>query len=349
LQRQLPSLKGALPSLLGVLPSLLATLNLGPLCPWEVSRRSGTVTAVGNAFIGGTLSVTLSSTFAQSVTVDAGGIHVKVGTATFDGEVDANKGLNVAEGVVLQDTLSVSAETTLSGKLSANGWTVFHPSCSKGGDLGVEFKTETARTATPKVHTSATDTTFIDAVGNLIGTRDAFKYASMQPNKHVGGAVDSSRVFLPQETYLWCATPDDNAPARFENLDDHIKSTSQATKIQRALALLFALLGHDYTETFHDTLETQSSFNNMLGSIKAGGIPVYLPGDLFVSGDAEMSTASDPAARQYCTQFLDSDTYDVAGGTAMKTAASNPAWYTSVEAEPVYQAATAYGDVCTTT
>lgn len=85
---------------------------------------------------------------------------------------------------------------------------------------------------------------------------------------------------------------------------------------QNAIRVLGALLGLDM-KTMRDVLTFDRETMAFVESIKAGAVPVYVPGDLFVAKTAEINTNSDDSMPSFC---------DAWSGTGQGGTKSTTAW-----------------------
>jgi len=135
------------------------------------------------------------------------------------------------------------------------------------------------------------------------GQKDqGFKYKTLTPKN-----TDDSKVYLPKPESIFVYNTE-VSPNRFLDLDSHIRTEhtdelySTVAKLENMVRVLGALLGLDF-EVFGNALLYDREAWALIESIKAGSVPVYLPGDLYVGGEGEIDTRESTEVGQYCDAY----------------------------------------------
>lgn len=129
-----------------------------------------------------------------------------------------------------------------------------------------------------------------------------FKYKALKPKNNL-----QSKAYLPQSGNVFIYNSN-VSPPRFLDLDSHIRTEhtdelyASVAKLSNAVNVLGALLGFDFDD-FGEALVYDREAWALIESIKAGSVPVYIPGDLYVGGDAEIATRETTEVGQYCDAY----------------------------------------------
>ena len=131
-------------------------------------------------------------------------------------------------------------------------------------------------------------------VGNDQGDGSGLKYKHFVPRN-----TGDSKLFMPQPGNVFVY---DNA---YLPLEDWIRKTvvaplkKEIKQSQNAIRVLGALLGLNL-KSLREVLTFDRETLALIESIKAGAIPVYIPGDLYVASNAQINTNAAPEVPSFC-------------------------------------------------
>lgn len=161
-------------------------------------------------------------------------------------------------------------------------------------ELDSSFTPDNAVATDGKVKFTQKKKSDVPATGGQPGEQ-GMKYKHFVPRD-----VDTSTVYLPNTANTF--VHDSDGPILLEGW---IRKTfvadikKELKQTQNAIRVLGALLGLDM-KTLREVLTFDRETMAFVESIKAGAIPVYLPGDLFVAKTAEINTNADVNKPSFC-------------------------------------------------